>query len=54
MKGLTEEREREIVIRDNVANGEWDWDILANEWDAEELEDEGKWFKLYKVEDDGN
>ena len=41
IEGLTEEREREIVIRDNVANGEWDWDILANEWDAEELEDWG-------------
>lgn len=34
---LTEEREREIVIRDNVENGEWDVDMLANEWDAESL-----------------
>ena len=38
IEGLTEEREREIVIRDNVANGEWDWDLLANEWDADELD----------------
>ena len=32
LKGLTEEREREIVIRDNVNNGEWDMDKLAEEW----------------------
>lgn len=32
MEGLTEERERELVIRDNISNGEWDMDILANEW----------------------
>jgi len=37
MTGLTEVREREIVIRDNVSNGEWDLDILANEWDMGEL-----------------
>ena len=40
IKGLTEEREKEIIIRDNVSNGEWDWDILANEWDEAEL---NKW-----------
>jgi len=34
---LTEEREREITIRDNVENGEWDLDILANEWKQENL-----------------
>jgi hypothetical protein len=37
IEGLTEEREREIIIRDNVNNGEWDHDILANEWDIDEL-----------------
>ena len=36
MQGLTEEREREIVIRDNVSNGEWDMDALAD-WDVSEL-----------------
>ncbi len=40
LEGLSEEREREIIIRDNVENGEWDMDILANEWDAEKL---GEW-----------
>lgn len=41
IEGLTEEREREIVIRDNVSNGEWDMDALANEWDTQELTDWG-------------
>ncbi len=39
--GLTEEREREITIRDNVELGDWDFDILANEFDVEDLEDWG-------------
>lgn len=41
LHGLTEEREREIIIRDNVNNGEWDMDALANEWDAGQLQDWG-------------
>ena len=41
LEGLTEEREREIVIRDNVENGDWDFDALANEWDADLLQDWG-------------
>ena len=36
-KDLTEEETRRFVIADNVAFGEHDWDILANEWDSEEL-----------------
>ena len=38
---LTEEQEREFLIKDNVSGGEWDWDILANEWDKDELEEWG-------------
>lgn len=38
---LTEEREREIIIRDNVNNGEWDEMILKDKWDVEELKDWG-------------
>lgn len=41
IKDLTEEREKEIIIRDNVSNGEWDWDVLANEWDVDQLEEWG-------------
>ena len=38
--GLTEEREREIIIRDNVANGDWDLQLLAD-WDKVKLEEWG-------------
>lgn len=31
-EGLTEEKEKEILIRDNVSDGAWDWDVLANGW----------------------
>jgi hypothetical protein len=32
---------RAITIKDNVGFGEHDWDLLANEWEAEELEEWG-------------
>jgi hypothetical protein len=34
---LTEEQKQEFIVKDNVGFGEWDWDILANEWEAEKL-----------------
>jgi ParB-like chromosome segregation protein Spo0J len=37
---LTEEQQREFLIKDNVSGGEWDWSLLA-EWDTEQLEDWG-------------
>jgi len=36
-----ETKDGQFVIRDNVSFGEWDMDILANEWEAQELEDMG-------------
>lgn len=41
LPNLSEEREKEIIIRDNVENGDWDWDALANEWDADVLDSWG-------------
>ena len=38
---LTEEEQKQFIIKDNVGFGEWDWDMIANEWDAEELEEWG-------------
>ena len=38
---LTEEQQREFLIKDNVSGGEWDWDMLANEWEQEQLEEWG-------------
>jgi DNA modification methylase len=37
----TEEQKNEFLIKDNVGFGEWDWDDLANEWDAEKLDEWG-------------
>jgi site-specific DNA-methyltransferase (adenine-specific) len=34
----TEEQKAQFLIKDNVGFGEWDWEQLANEWDAEQLE----------------
>jgi site-specific DNA-methyltransferase (adenine-specific) len=39
--GLTDEQQREFIIKDNVGFGEWDWETLANEWDAEQLAEWG-------------
>ena len=38
---LTDEQQREFIIKDNVGFGELDWDALANEWDTDELADWG-------------
>jgi len=38
---LTPEQEKEFIIKDNSSFGEWDWDLLANEWDLQDLEDWG-------------
>ncbi len=37
----TQEQRDEFLIKDNVGFGEWNWDDLANEWDAEKLTDWG-------------
>lgn len=34
---LSEDQQREFIIKDNVGFGEWDWDMIANEWDSELL-----------------
>jgi DNA modification methylase len=38
---LTEEQQREFLIKDNTSGGEWDFEMLANEWDNEQLEEWG-------------
>lgn len=50
LKGLTEKREREIIIRDNVNNGEWDMDKFAEEWSDINLSDWGLEVKLNESE----
>lgn len=40
-ENLTEAQKKEFIIKDNVGFGEWEWDILANEWDAMDLNEWG-------------
>lgn len=51
------EKQREFVIKDNVSGGEWDWELLANDYDKQELEDWGmdvdnSWATEEPVEDE--
>jgi hypothetical protein len=41
VSGLTEEQKKELVIKDNLSYGEWDWDKLTTEWEYEVLLDWG-------------
>jgi DNA modification methylase len=38
---LTEDQQREFILKDNIGYGEWNWEMIANEWDAEQLEEWG-------------
>ena len=38
---LTDKQIEEFIVKDNVGFGEWDWDVLANDWDISELEEWG-------------
>jgi len=40
VSGLSEEKQREFLIKDNVSGGEWDWQLL-NDWNELELEEWG-------------
>jgi ParB-like chromosome segregation protein Spo0J len=51
-KDLTEQQKDEFIVKDNVGFGEWDWNILANEWDTEKLQDWGLDLPIFK--DDEN
>lgn len=45
---LTEAQQKEFLIKDNTSGGEWDFDMLANEWEAELLEDWGLDIPVFK------
>jgi DNA modification methylase len=55
---LTEDQQKEFIIKDNVGFGEWDWEDLASNWDAEELTEWGldlptdSFVEMEAVEDD--
>jgi serine protease inhibitor ecotin len=41
VEGWSEEQKKEFIVKDNVSYGVWDWELLANSWDAEQLGDWG-------------
>ena len=47
---LTEEQQKEFIIKDNVGFGEWDWELIANEWDAEQVIEWGLDIPDFKIE----
>jgi hypothetical protein len=49
-EGLSEEQKNEFIVKDNVSFGEWEWDMLANEWDSVEITDWG--LDVWQNEDD--
>jgi len=51
---LTPEQQREFIIKDNVGFGEWDWAMLANEWDYKELDDWGLTLPNFDIGHDAN
>jgi ParB-like chromosome segregation protein Spo0J len=49
-EGWTKEQKDEFVVKDNVNFGEWEWDMLANEWDSVQLAEWG--LDVWQNEDD--
>ncbi len=49
---LTEQQQREFIVKDNVGFGEWDWDVLGNEWNVQQLEDWGMEIIGFDVNED--
>ena len=49
-KGLTEEQKKEFIVKDNVGFGEWEWDMLGNEWNSVQLAEWG--LDVWQNEDD--
>jgi DNA modification methylase len=48
---LSEEQQREFIIKDNVGYGEWDWELIANEWDTQKLNEWGLDIPYFKEEE---
>ena len=47
---LTEDEQKQFIIKDNVGFGEWDWEMLANEWEADLLEEWGLDVPIFESE----
>ena len=40
-KNLSEKQKQEFIVKDNINFGEWDWDILSNDWNSVQLTEWG-------------
>jgi hypothetical protein len=49
-EGFTDEQKKEFIVKDNVGFGEWEWDMLGNEWDSVQLAEWG--LDVWQNEDD--
>ena len=47
---LTEDEKHRFIIQDNILEGDWDWDILANDWNQDELIEWGLDLPVYDTE----
>ena len=50
-KDLTDLQKKEFIVKDNVGYGDWDWDDLANNWDADSLNDWGLDVPTFTIDD---
>lgn len=48
---LTEAQKKEFIVKDNVGYGEWDWEILKNEWEVDKLEEWGLEIPTLEIEE---
>ncbi len=49
---LTEDQKKEFIIKDNVGFGDWEWEQLSNEWDAELLDEWGLDMPNFDIDDE--
>jgi DNA modification methylase len=51
---LTEDQQREFIIKDNVGFGEWDWELLQDEWDTDLLDEWGLDLEFETIDEDND
>ena len=54
VEGWTAKQKNEFIIKDNLGYGEWDWELVANIWEVEEIAEWGLDIPQFGVEDLGN
>ena len=52
VKDWTEDQKKEFIIKDNVSYGNWDWDIIANDWETNIISDWGMDVPEFDVDPD--